>query len=184
MRKLTALLASLLLILLTQPSAQAGDYDVNPMVQKSTDGGVHTVIVQGPDNMYGLRDTLANFETRTDGINYRYGKGLKCADFPSVTCLRVKIYNWGPGKFPDPVTGPCSEVAQACAQHGGNDPTMWINRHQGTPDRILMCHEWGHTIGLGHHSHRGCDGTHGYKNLSDLELNALSAEYGYLVRTN
>jgi hypothetical protein len=172
-RVLVGLLAGVITVLLAAPAhAVADDATDRPEVlwplTKAPDGQADLVIMGA--NLWGLRTFAKEADGELDGVRiFRHGK---CRDHKWATCVRVHHEDLGDNgvlawtTFDD--------------EHGHRDIT--INTHYDETDPALryaiMCHEFGHVLGMQHHKMHGVDG--GWSNevhLSSSEQRALNRAY-------
>lgn len=141
---------------------------VYPLVQKETDLGVHTLIVEAPAQAWGLRKIAADYDRRLAGVDIWARRGISC--LPTVSCLRVQVADFGEAF--DCGDGNVRPYAGCVWVTGTDEPwTMYLNAHY--PKRkAVTCHEFGHALGLGHHDMPGCVGL-GATSPSDLEIAVL-----------
>lgn len=142
-----------------------------PLVQKSTDVGVHTIIIEAPSQALGIRRVAAYVDQQVAGIDIWARRGIVCD--PDVTCIRVTVADYGP--FPVETCGALRSWA-GCALIGDVDPWIKLNTYFGTQQSV-GCHELLHALGLDHHTGLGCVGLGG-RLPSTLEIETLRGLYG------
>jgi hypothetical protein len=164
------LAAVIILGLLLAASPARAQEAPKPIIQKATDRGILTVVVEAPHKAYGLRLTARYIDRRVAGLRIRSGLDATC--IPDATCIRLDVEH---GR--SVTCGWFTDIA--CAQIGGNDPFFKVTTFWGSAlDRGLMCHEFLHTLGLQHHDRAGCLGRGDHKNPSSHELGLLRQLYG------
>lgn len=144
-----------------------------PLVQKATDAGVQTVIVQAPRKAWGLRKAATYIDARVNGLAINARPWARCRS--DATCIRVTK-----GQFGTHPTFMCPGVIwSGCSNIGGPDPHIYLNRTVGIPKGSTVgCHELLHALGLYHHTLGGClDAAHPTTLPSDVEIQALQELY-------
>jgi hypothetical protein len=167
--RIRALIAAIA-VCLSVPTSAAGSVGVVDMPQRATDTGRHTIILEAPDDAWGMRIVADDLTRRIPGLSIRTERGITCDD--KVSCIRVHI-----GKF-DHACGSLGTRWYGCASIGTDPGVIWLDTSTSTfSRRNEACHELGHALGLHHHTHRGCVGEGFLELASDYEVNALSAVF-------
>lgn len=170
MRVRASVVSVLTCLCLAAPVSAAAHIGVVDMPQRPTDTGRHTIILQAPDDAWGMRAVAHHLTQRLPGLVIRTDRGITCND--DVSCIRVHI-----GHFDHP----CGQLGHrwyGCASIGTDPGVIWLDTKTSTfSRRHKACHELGHALGLQHHEHQGCVGEGLLELPSDEEVQALDAVF-------
>lgn len=152
------------------PAAASARTGVVDVPQRPTDPGKHTIILQAPDHVWGMRLVARDFSRRVAGLVIRADRGITCNE--RVSCIRVHV-----GQF-DHDCGQLGRRWYGCASIGADPGVIWLDTSTSIfSRRHRACHELTHALGLHHHGRRGCVGN-GFLGLpSAYEVRALSAAF-------
>ena len=157
-------------VCLCQPASAAAHIGVVDLPQRPTDQGQHTIILEAPDDAWGIRAAARSFSRRVDGLVIRSNRGATCDQ--TVSCIRVFV-----GRF-DHDCGDLGRRWYACSSIGTDPGVIWLDTRTSTlTRRNKACHELGHALGLRHHEHRGCLGAGFLVRPSGHEVRALDAVF-------
>lgn len=165
-----SLFLAIVAALCVSPAAAAAHIGVVDMPQRPTDLRRHTIILQAPDDAWGMRVVAQDFSERVDGLAIRTERGLTCDE--TVSCIRVHI-----GSF-DHDCGELGSRWYGCASIGTDPGVIWLDTETPVSSRMhRACHELTHALGLQHHEHRGCVGEGFLALPSEFEVEALNAVF-------
>lgn len=71
------------------PASAAAHVSVVDMPQRTTDPRRHTIILEAPDDAWGMRAVAQRFDERVEGLVIRTDRGITCD--VTVSCIRVHI---------------------------------------------------------------------------------------------
>ncbi len=164
-----ALVVAVVVALSAVPTSAAAHITVVDMPQRPTDPRRHTIILEAPDDAWGMRAAARSFTERVPGLAIRTDRGLTCDE--TVSCIRVHICRFDQ---------PCGELDRwyGCASIGADPGVIWLDtRTSPSSRRNEACHELGHALGLRHHEHRGCVGEGLPELPSEEEVAALATVF-------
>lgn len=123
------------------------------------------IAIQGPTDTHGLRRFAREVDSKLPGVTIY--ENSRCVNHPHAECVKVRFKHYGKTNW--------------YAETAMYDPTREIRVNLDLPNdhpHAVMCHEFGHILGLQHHKMDGVDG--GEPNvihLSEEEQNALNNAY-------